>query len=218
MNLQDKLDTFKADFKKKLPGYVFEEMAIGTNLLRASGIMDRVIRQGDALPPFTLPNQDGTLVSSADLLHRGPLVVSYFRGIWCPYCVIELQALRDAAADIQAAGAQLVVISPQLRRFATKTRADHDLPFDVLVDEGLRYADQLGTVFVLPEKLQEIYSSFGVDVPRHNGDSSWRLPMPTRLVVSQDGIVRSAGIDPDYTVRPDPRETLDVLAALNAAA
>ncbi len=218
MRLQDQLDHFKADFTRKVPAPTLAIMNRATADLRASGILDHVIKVGENLPPFALPNQDGAIVQSADLLARGPLVISFFRGVWCPYCNIELKALQDAAASFRAAGAELVVIAPQLEDSAKQTHEDHGLTFDVLVDEGNRYAQRLGIVFTLPEDLRQVYRGFGVGLPQFNGDESWSLPMPTRLVVDQDGFVRDADIDPDYTIRPDPAETLAALRTLRAAA
>ena len=214
MSLQDKLDTYKAGFLKQVPADVLAVMTGATEDLRNSGILDATIKVGDTLPPFTLKSQSGEDVSSADLLAKGPLVISYFRGDWCPYCNIELEALQEASDQFEAAGATLIAIAPQTADWSQKTRKKNDLTFDILVDAGNAYAKKLGTVFALPEALREIYKGFKIDLSQYNGDDSWELPMPTRLVIGQDGKVAYADINPDYTVRPEPGETLEAVKKL----
>lgn len=150
--------------------------------------------------------------------HRPPLVISFFRGAWCPYCMIELEALAAAAARIEETGATLVAITPQTVSRSEKMVSEKGITFDVLTDEGLRYAEKLGLAFDLPADLADIYRGFGIDVGAANGDGAWRLPMPARLVVLPNGVVAHAVTDPDYTVRPDPQETLAVLQQLGAEA
>ena len=216
MTLQAKLDAFKEDFKKTAPQAAQEVMETATQELRSSGILDQTIKVGDKLPPFTLRNQDGLEISSAELLQDGPLVVNFFRGIWCPYCNIELEALNEALPDFTAAGASFVTIAPQLEKSAKRNKESKKLSFDILVDEGNQYARELGLVFALPQALREVYTQFGIVLPDHNGDDSWTLPMPARLVIDQKGVVVYANINPDYTVRPEPVEVTEVLNGLAA--
>ncbi len=218
MALQDKLDAYKAEFVNRVPESKQAVMRQATESLRNSGILDGTIKVGDKLPAFNLVNQDGTSVSSADLLAQGPLVISFFRGVWCPYCNIELQSLEEWAEAFREAGAHLVTIAPQQATSARKTRDNNSLSFDVLIDQGNAYARSLGLAFSLPEDLRAVYLGFGIDLPEHNGDDSWTLPMPARLVVDRTGTVIYADITPDYTVRPDPSETLAAVRQVKAAA
>jgi peroxiredoxin len=218
MSLQDRLDAMKAASTTRIPQQTRAIMAHATDELRYSGILAKAIRVGNRLPAFELANQDGQTVRLADLLRSGPVIVSFFRGVWCPYCNAELEALEAAAEDFRNAGATLVVISPQNRASAEKTKRDRNLSFDVLVDAGNAYAGQLGIAFKLSDDLRSVYRGFKLDLPQFNGDDSWTLPMPTRLVVDLSGIVRDADINPDYTTRPDPAATLAVLHKLRAAA
>lgn len=218
MSLQDKLDAYKAGFKEKVPAETRAVMERATADLRASGILEKTIKTGDALPPFELKNQNGEIVRSEDLLARGPLVVTFFRGVWCPYCNLEVKEIEAYAEAIRDAGASLVAISPQQEQSAQATIRNNKLSYDVLIDDGNAYARRLGTVFELPDDLKDIYKDFGIVLPDHNGDDSWTLPMPTRLVVAQDGTIVDADINPDYTVRPDPSETLGALKKTAQAA
>lgn len=213
MSLQETLDAIKADFEASAPADAVATMHKSTQELRASGILEQTIKEGDKLPPFTLNNQDKEAISSVELLAKGPLIISFFRGIWCPYCNAELEALHAWNDRFAAAGAQLIAISPQKEIQSAKLKRDKSLSFDILADAQNNLARQLRVAFELPADLKAIYQKFGIDLAMYHGDDSWTLPMPTRLVVDQSGLVIHADIDPDYTVRPDPSLTLDALLA-----
>lgn len=115
---------------------------------------------------------------------------------------------------MRAAGAELVAISPQIREKNAEVKRKHGLGFPVLSDRGNEYARQLSLVYTLPEDLREVYGNFGIDVPAHNGDDSWELPIPARLVVDTEGVIRSIDADPDYTRRPEPEASLEVVKSL----
>lgn len=216
MTLQDRLDAFKADFKAgkppfNAPAHIHPIMARATAELIASGAAGRALKAGDRAPEFTLAAPDGTPVSSADLLARGPLVVSFYRGVWCPYCNMELQALQAALPEFQAAGASLVAISPQTRVNSRKSVRQNELDFPILSDERNDVAAAFGLRFELPDYLVDLYKSLGNQLPTFNGDESWTLPMPGRFVIGSDGIVTYAEVNPDYTRRPEPSDMLPAI-------
>ncbi|MCH4893672.1 redoxin domain-containing protein [Sphingomonas sp. SFZ2018-12] len=220
MTLQDRLDAFKADFKSgrppfNAPAHIHPIMARATAELIASGAAGRARRAGDRAPDFTLAAPDGTAVSSAALLARGPLVLSFYRGVWCPYCNMELQALQDALPAFQAAGAGLVAISPQTRVNSRKSVRENALDFPILSDPHNDVAAAFGLRFALPDYLVDLYKSLGNQLPAFNGDDSWTLPMPARFVIGSDGIITYAEVNPDYTRRPEPA---DMLPAIRRAA
>ncbi|HEY2533038.1 MAG TPA: peroxiredoxin-like family protein, partial [Xanthobacteraceae bacterium] len=177
-------------------------------------------KAGDKAPEFTLNDPDGQPVSSGTLLAKGPLVVSFYRGVWCPYCNLDLQALQTALPEIEARGASLVTISPQTSPNSRKSRRDNKLTFPILSDEKSRVAAAYGLRFSLPDYLIELYKGFKNDLPSFNDDPAWVLPMPARFVIGSDKIIAYAEVNPDYTQRPDPSELLPVLDRLiiNAAA
>ena len=221
MSLQDKFDAFKADFEgRKAPANVVEIMHKATADLIASGQADRALKTGGRAPKFTLPDTHGRLVSSADLLARAPLVLTFYRGIWCPYCNMDLQAIEAAADEIRALGASLVAISPQTAPNRRKSERENELSFPILSDHGNAVADEFGLRYRLPDELIAVYKSFGNDLTIGNGDDSWTLPMPARYVIGTDGVVAYAEVNPDYTRRPEPSELLPPLQRLrtNAAA
>jgi peroxiredoxin len=127
---------------------------------------------------------------------------------------MELEALQESLPQILATGANLVALSPQREAFLKQMSEKHHLAFELLRDEGNAVAEKFGLVFQLPADLREVYLSFGVDLARFNGDDSWSLPMPGRFVIDHRGIVRHVDVNPDYTIRPDPSETVAFLKTL----
>jgi peroxiredoxin len=144
-------------------------------------------------------------------------VISFYRGVWCPYCNLELQALQEALPEITARGASLVAISPQTAPNSRKSQRDNKLGFPILSDTKSAVADAFGIRFALPDDLVELYKSFKNDLPTVNNDPAWVLPMPARYVIGTDGIIAYSEVNPDYTRRPDPSELLPVLDRLNAS-
>jgi peroxiredoxin len=221
MSLQSKLNAFKADFEAGRPPYsvprsVIDTMHRATAALKASGLAERATRAGDIAPAFELADAQGTLVGSAALLAQGPLVVSFYRGVWCPYCNMELQALQGVLPDIAAAGASLVAVSPQTAANSRKSIRQNALGFPILSDPGNAVAAAFGLRFTLPEELVTLYVALKNDLPTINGDPSWTLPMPARFVIGRDRRVLYANVEPDYTQRPEPEDLLPILRAASA--
>ena len=217
MSLQDKLDAVKAEFELIAPAPIRAIMDAATNDLLASGQAQRALKAGDHAPAFVLPDPEGKPVSSAELLRDGPLVVTFYRGSWCPYCNLDLQSIEEASADIRARGANMVAISGQTSVNSRKSQRDNDLSFSILADQGGRVADLFGIRWTLPDALKEAYKGFGVDLPTFNGEDSWTLPMPARYVISPNGLIAYAEVNPDHTLRPDPSELLPTLDRLKLA-
>lgn len=216
MTLQDRLDAFKNEFRSSKPPHIAEIMTRATAELIASGAAGRAVKAGDRAPDFTLAAPDGASVASLDLLARGPLVVSFYRGVWCPYCNMELQALQAALPDFRAAGASLVAISPQTRVNSRKAMRENALDFPILSDPGNDTAAAFGLRFAMPDYLVDLYKSLGNQLPAFNGDASWTLPMPARFVIGTDGIVAYAEVNPDYTRRPEPGDMLPAIRRAGA--
>ncbi|WP_175875972.1 peroxiredoxin-like family protein [Burkholderia sp. BCC0097] len=223
MSLQDKLDAFRVDFKAGKPPFnappeIHPVMERATAELIASGQAGRAIKAGDRAPSFKLKDQDGNDVSSAALLVKGPLVVTFYRGVWCPYCNIELQAINEVLPEIRAYGANVVAISPQTPVNSRKSVRTHELGFPVLSDVNGQTGADFGLRFALPDYLVELYKNLKNDLPAFNNDPSWTLPMPARYVIGQNGIVLYSEVNPDYTRRPDPSDMFPVLDKAIASA
>lgn len=223
MSLQEKLSAFKAKFEsgqppfEAVPAAAHGVMKRALEELRASGIAERVLRTGPA-PVFALDDANGLRISLADLLMKGAVVLSFYRGAWCPYCNIELQELERHAARIRMAGATLVTVTPQTAANSRKVIEQHKLSYPMLSDPGNAVAAQYGLRFQMPDYLIELYKQFGVDMPAFNGDPSWTLPMPARFVIDRQGQIQYAKADPDYTRRPEPDEVIPVLESLTKTA
>ena len=216
MTLQGRLDAFKTDFEAGKPPYnvppsVIETMHRATAELIASGQAERALKAGDRAPAFTLNDPEGNAVSSAALLARGPLALSFYRGVWCPYCNMELQALEAVLPEIRAAGGSLVALSPQTAPNSRKSVRQNNLSFPILSDVKGDVAAAFGLRFALPDYLVELYRSLKNDLPAFNDDPAWTLPMPARYVIGQDGTILYAEVNPDYTRRPEPEEMLPAL-------
>ncbi|HEX4765716.1 MAG TPA: peroxiredoxin-like family protein [Lichenihabitans sp.] len=217
MSLQDKLDAFRTNFEAggppyNAPAWIHDPMHRATAELIASGAPGKALRVGDRAPDFALQDPDGHEVSSQDLLARGPLIVTFYRGIWCPYCNMDLQAIEAALPKLAERGATLVAISPQTAPNSRRSQRENRVSFPILSDPRNDVAAAFGLRFKLPDHLIDLYKTvFKNDLAVVNGDDSWTLPMPARFVIGQDGLVLYAEVNPDYTRRPDPEELLPVL-------
>ncbi|HLK34981.1 MAG TPA: peroxiredoxin-like family protein [Terriglobales bacterium] len=212
-SLREELEGRKALAEQYVPADVQEVNRRTVEGLRVSGIAQRVLAGGAQAPNFALPDQDGNTVSSADLLSRGRLVICFYRGRWCPFCVAQLEAMNAVLPQIREAGASLVGISPQTVKQSFFMRDQHELRFPLLSDAGNVVARQFGLVYSVPEEQKQVYSQTFVNLPFVNGDASWELPIPATYVLETDGTILYASADGDYTRRPEPADLLLVLAS-----
>lgn len=175
----------------------------------------RGLKTGEAAPDFTLPDATGALVSLSDRLKRGPVVLTFYRGAWCPYCNLTLAALQGALGQIKELGSSLMAISPQRPDEALTMREKHDLQFDVLSDVEQRVIKEYRVQFEVPPAMQDVQLNvFKKDVSQLNADGSWNLPIPATFVLDADGIVRAAHVDVDYTARMEPADIVRALREL----
>ena len=219
MALQDKLDAMRDDFENGRFPLVpardqLQTMQRATQVLIDSGQAENALKASDRAPEFMLQDANGDSVSSRALLARGALVATFYRGVWCPYCNYDLQALEEVRAEIEARGASLVALSPQTLANSRKSQRDNKLGFPILSDPGAAVAAEFGLRFALPNDLIEVYRQFGNDLPKINDDPAWVLPMPARYVIGTDGVIAYAEVNRDYARRPDPAELLPVLDSL----
>jgi len=180
--------------------------------LAASGMSEAGLKAGDRIPEFELPNVEGRLVTSEELLARGPLVLSFFRGGWCPYCALELVALQEALPDIAARGANAAAITPDTGAAFAAVKRDNRLDFDILSDLDYGLALLFGIVFKLPDAIRDLYLRLGIDLgARHGNRHAWLLPVPATYIVDRHGIITHANVDPDFRRRMEPDEIIKVL-------
>ncbi len=211
MSLTDDLAHLSAHNRSMLPEDTQNIMEqAGIDLIN-SGISDRALQAGDTIPRIILPNATGQLIDVQALLKSGPVVLSFYRGVWCPYCNLELKALQQTLPEIKDYGGTLVAISPQTPDNSLSVLEKNDLTFEVLSDLGNQVAHQFGLVFTVPERLRPIYQGLGIDLPVTNGDNTFQLPIPATYVVNRDGVILHAFVNADYTQRQDPKEIIMIL-------
>jgi peroxiredoxin len=210
-----------AERKSLIAKYVLPEVeAVHARViqqLQEQRIVERALPVGARAPNFELQDHDDRRVSSTHLLEQTLLVICFFRGRWCPFCVSQLEAMNLFLPQIRAAGAVLLAISPQTIRQSFFMAEQHKLNFRLLSDGRNQVARQFGLVYQVPEYQQSVYRRAFVNLPMANGDDTWELPIPATYVVSRDGLVRYASLNPDYSVRPEPTEILNHLGPLDRA-
>jgi peroxiredoxin len=180
----------------------------------ATGIVERAPKVGDKAELFELPDSDGKTIKVADLLKTGPVVISWYRGGWCPYCNISLHGLVEAEPKIRQLGATLVAITPESPDYSAKTIKDDGLTFQVLTDKGNQVAHQYRIAYKIPEQTSARMKSFKIDLAARDGDDSDELPLPATFVVDRDGIIRYAFVNADYRKRAEPADVLEALGKL----
>ncbi len=210
MSLHEQLEQMHEQITNNVPE-ASAKFDADTKSVIESGLAPQGLKVGDKLPSFALPNQTGQLTKSDDLLKEGNLVISFYRGSWCPYCSLELNALQQILPEIQSLGANLVTISPQLPDESMSTAEKNALTFSVLSDIGNKVAKTFNLVFTLSESLRPDYANFGIDLQKTNGDDSFELPVPATFVVDKNGIIQSAFVNADYKQRMEPAEIIKVL-------
>jgi peroxiredoxin len=220
-SLQDQLDRITQNTRTLVQPERLAVSEKATADLFNTGIEDRILKVGVQAPSFTLEDaRTGKPVHSADLLALGPLVVNFFRGRWCPYCITELETWRDLHAEVRKKGALLVAISTQTTRQNNFTLEQHALPFPLLSDPGAATAENFGIAYTIPEQHRRYFQSILVNIPFNNAglsyhnatEASWRLPLPAVFVINQHNTVTFAEAHADFRVRPEPTE---ILATLN---
>ncbi|MFJ7150321.1 peroxiredoxin-like family protein [Streptomyces sp. NPDC100445] len=211
-SLDAELRAFYDARQQRIPAEVRQIMRRAGQALADSGQADRALTVGDRAPRFQLPSATGRTTALADLLADGPVVLTFYRGAWCPYCNLALRALQRHHTEITARDARLVAVSPQIPDESLTLAEKHDLAFDVLSDIGSDTAKQYGLAFDLPENLAAVYDRLGFDLQRVNDGHPRTLPLPATYVIDNAGTIRWAFVDADYTRRAEPA---DIIAALD---
>jgi peroxiredoxin len=204
-----------AERQAKIAQYVpAETLAVHARVvadLRTQGLAATSLAVGARMPEFSLPNHNGKLVSSSELLGRGRLVLCFFRGRWDPFCCGQMEAMNRILPEIEQAGASLVAISPQTVKHSFFMADQHRLRFPLLSDAGNQVARQFGLVYRVPDEQEAIYRRAFINLPLTNGDESWELPIPAAYMVDRDGTVLFAYANEDYAERAEPGKILERL-------
>jgi peroxiredoxin len=211
-SLSKRTEAFYQDYLKNASPEIIRMKEISTKELLASGIGERCLQVGGQIPDFSLPTASGRIVSAAALLDAGPLVISFYRGGWCGYCNLELNALQEIYPYLKICGANLVAICPELPTGIEETIELQGLEFDILVDAGNTIATAFGLSYPFDPALRTLYcEKFDIDIPKANGDNSYLLPITATYLIDTDGYIRIADTNPDHTKRLEPRSLVEAL-------
>lgn len=219
--MNDQTDTLAARLDATVQAFISglpddEQQAVGDSFatLQASDVAANAISTGDTAPDFTLPNATGQPVNLSDTLSSGPVILSFYRGGWCPFCNLELQALQQHLPEFRSRGATLIGVSPETPDHSLATKEKQRLEFEVVSDSNNRVSRDYGLLFTVYESMRPLYLKWGLDVPAYNGEDSWELPVPATYLIDTGRVVRAAHVDKDYTKRMEPRQIIEALRQL----
>jgi peroxiredoxin len=209
--LSDRLEAYAAAGRDIFPAYseAVDRLVVR---LKENGGGENAPRPGETMPPFMLPDESGWHVSLESLICRGPLVVMFYRGHWCPYCRLNVSAVVKAQDSIAALGGRIVAIMPETQKYSRQFKSDSSAPFPVLTDLDNGYALSLNLAIWVGAEIQRLLSY--LDISHFQGANDWMLPIPATFVVGGDGLVKARFVDPDFRNR---MEIDDLVAAVRSA-
>jgi len=213
--LTAQLEARKAQFVEMAPPERILAVESAVAIVTESNILDQAKSKGDKAPDFTLKNAVGDSVNLYMELAKGPVVLTWYRGSWCPYCNIQLHDYQKSLAAIRAAGAQLIAVSPELPDSALTWQEKNELEFIVLSDIGNDVAREYGIVYRIPDTIAAGYVQGGrTDLTKFNGDDSLELPLPVTYIIGMDGTIEYSFVDADYRKRAETSEVVDFVVRL----
>jgi peroxiredoxin len=219
MSLKEQLAQYRAGWRKRVPADRQAIMERHIEQLRTGAIARTMLKVGDRAPAIVLRNAKGEIIDIGALRKKGSVIITFYRGGWCPYCNLELKAFQDILPEIKAAGASLVAISPEKPDGTLSTVEKNALAFEVLSDVGQKVGRAFGLVYQFTDELRSAYHGFGLDIPAYNGaPGEWALPVSATYVIDRDGTIIYAYTEVDYRDRADPRDVLDLLTRKAVAA
>lgn len=195
---------------KRFPSAMLQTMEDAIDEVRESDLVETALKKGDQAIDATLKNSDGESVTLSKEWNSGPVILMWYRGGWCPYCNIQLQAMNRRIKQWNSVGAKLIVVSPELPEKSKETAAKNSLQVQVLHDPQNQLAAKYGLVFTLPEALQPLYRD-QLGLAKYNGDDSMQLPLAATYVIDSKGKIQYSFLDEDYKKRAEPD---DIMAAV----
>jgi len=211
MSLKAQLDACRRAFGASTPQGIVAALHGSVAELVQTVLVRQAVRAGEKAPLFRLRSDTGDFVALSEALGSGPVVVSFFRGGWCPFCRLELRALAEAHSEIKRLGATLIGLSPL-------PNANSYSSFLILMDTGCRIAARYRIAFTVPPQFRPAYLALGYPGSLEKGPPRWVLPLPATYVIDRNGIVLLSYVDADYTTRLEPAEIAVALAHLHGRA
>jgi peroxiredoxin len=217
MSLKAQLDACRRGYEANAAPQAVAAMRRSIEALAETGLLATAVKAGEMAPRFRLRRRGG-VIDLSNLLKRGPVVLSFFWGVGCPFCILELQALAAAHSEIENLGATLVALSPQARAGPALPGSDGDSPFPILRDPRCQIAARYRIAFTLPRQFRAAYLALGYPAAAAKRMSkAWVLPIPATYVLDSTGLVVLSYLDPDHTTRLEPTEVIVALTHLRAA-
>ncbi|MDB5037030.1 MAG: putative exported protein [Bacteriovoracaceae bacterium] len=210
-NLKMKLDNLKKEAATKMPAEKLKVIEASIEKLRSSKITSKAMKEGDTAPNFQLKNIKGKTVSLSDLIKRGPIALTFYRGGWCPYCNLQLREFQKKLSLFNALGAQVVAVSPEKPSEEALTAKKDSLEFVVLSDEHDKVAKSFGLSYNVDSDLKKAYKDFGVDLGKNQGNEDWNLPVPATYLIGKDRKIYYSFVDVDYRNRAEPTDILKAI-------
>ncbi|KAA1244401.1 peroxiredoxin-like family protein [Aquimarina sp. RZ0] len=215
MTLTEQLESRAAQSAEKYSDDIHTVMNQGIQTLKETKLVSKALKTGDKIPEIILPNAIGKNISVQDLLVKNIVILSFYRGGWCPYCNLELKALQDSLSEFEKLGAILVAISPETPDNSLSTTEENNLSFEVLSDKDNKIAKEFNLAFSLSDDLVEVYEGFGIDLVKSNGTPKHQLPISATYIIDQNGMIIYDFIKEDYKKRADPKEIINTLKTNN---
>jgi peroxiredoxin len=211
--LSDSLRNFKSSFDAETPPEILETINRSISLLQNEDKFSNVLTINAPFPPFSLFDIDGHLFDSIDLLQHKPLIVTFIRGGWCPYCMLEMQAWQHYY-QLHEHGLNIVAITPELPQYASIMKTDNQLSFPVLYDRGLTLSTKLDLIWEIDQALTEQLLKWNIDLTKRSSSKKFNVPIPATFVLDQNHKIQFRFIEEDYSRRAEPEQVLSVYSSL----
>jgi peroxiredoxin len=217
MSLKAQLEACRREYEANGEPHVADAVRRSILALAETDLAAKAVKAGAAAPLFKLRCRRLGFINLSDLIDRGPVVVSFLWGDWCPFCVLESRALAAAHPEIERLGASLIALSPQARS-KSSSPGGGEMPFPILQDTGSKVAARYRIAFTIPQQFRAAYLALGHPNSMKTGSKEWVLPIPATYVLDSTGLIVLSYLDADHTTRLEPTEILVALTHLRAAA
>ena len=217
MSLKAQLEVCRREYEANAEPHVVDAARRSIQALAETGLVAKAVKAGETAPLFGLRCRRGDFINLPGLLSRGPVVVSFLWGDWCPFCVLELKALAAVHPEIERLGATLVALFPQARGKSSSLGSDTEPPFPILQDTGCEIAARYRIAFTVPQQFRAAYLALGYPNSARTGSKGYVLPIPATYVLDSTGLVVLSYLDADHTTRLEPTEIIAALTYLHSA-
>lgn len=211
MALREVLKKIQGEMAVQLPDDVLQAFGDNLNELIEQKIDKNALMMGDQAPNISVLDTDGNEIKLDELLKNGPVIINFFRGNWCPFCMAELADYQESIQQFHLPKTQFLFISPQMQAYSAQLKSEKDFDLTLIADQHNEIARQFGLVFTLDDKIREIYKKIGADLSAINGDHSFELPIPATYVIAPSGKITYAFVETNYMMRAEPREVLSMI-------